>query len=62
MPEMLTIKQTLEKIKKDYPETNIKECTLRAWLKERKFHYVTAGKKALISWKSLVAFLSGAEG
>jgi len=59
MPEMLTVKQTVEKIKKTYPETNIKECTLRAWLREGKFHYVQAGKKALISWASLVSFLTG---
>ena len=59
MPEMLTIKQTLQKIREEYPETNIKDCTIRAWMREGRFHYVTAGKKALISWNSLVSFLSG---
>jgi hypothetical protein len=61
MPEMLTIKQTLQKINEQMPNSNIRDCTLRAWIREKKFHYVKAGKKILISWASLVAFLGGSE-
>lgn len=59
MPEMLTIKQTLEKIKEEYPETIIGEHALRGWIKEKKFHFVKTGVKFLISWQSFTAFLCG---
>ena len=59
MPEMLTISQAAERLKKAYPDTPIGERTLRIWQKENAFHSVTIGRKILISWASLVAFLSG---
>ncbi len=59
MPEMLTIKQTVERLKQSNPETPISEHTLRIWQKEKRFHSVTVGRKILVSWRSLVAFLSG---
>lgn len=59
MPEMLTIKQTADKLKGLYPNTPISEYALRAWQKDQKFHSVTAGRKILISWESLMCFLNG---
>ena len=59
MPEMLTIDQTVERLKNLYPDTPIGERTIRTWQKEKAFHSVTIGRKILISWASLVAFLSG---
>ena len=59
MPEMLTISQAAERLKNQYPETPIGERTLRTWQKENAFYSVTIGRKILISWASLVAFLSG---
>ena len=61
MPEMLTIKQAAQRLKASQPNTPICEVTLRRWQKERKFHSVTAGRKILISWPSLLAFLNGGE-
>ena len=62
MPEMLTIKQAAQKIKKLYPQTPISEHTLRVWQKEGRFRSVTAGRKILVCWESLISFLSGSEG
>lgn len=59
MPEMLTVDQTVNRIKEQFPHSPIGENTLRKWLKDRKFHYVTVGRKILISWASLVSFLTG---
>lgn len=59
MPEMLTIAQAAERLKNNYPDTPIGERTLRKWQKENRFHSVTVGRRILISWASLVAFLSG---
>lgn len=59
MPEMLTVKQTAQKLKKLHPDTPISEHAIRAWQKEKRFHSVTAGRVILISWDSFVSFLSG---
>lgn len=59
MPEMLTVDQTVKKIKEQFPNSPIGENTLRKWLKDKNFHYVTVGRKILISWASLVAYLTG---
>lgn len=59
MPEMLTITQTVERIKRRYPASTIGAATLRTWQKEGRFHSVQAGRRILISWSSLVDFLSG---
>lgn len=59
MPEMLTIAQAAAKLKRTHPDTTISERTLRQWHKEKRFHCVTAGRRILLSWDSLVAFLSG---
>ena len=59
MPEMLTISQAAERLKSVYPDTPIGEKTLRKWQKENRFHSVTAGRRILLSWASLVAFLNG---
>lgn len=59
MPEMLTIAQAAAKLKSTYPDTTISEKTLRKWQAEKRFHYVMAGRRILISWNSLVSFLSG---
>lgn len=61
MPEMLTIKQAVEKLKIAYPATTISATAIRRWQKEQKFHSVTAGRRILISWNSFVAFLNGGE-
>lgn len=61
MPEMLTIKQAAERLKNAQPDVPICEVTLRRWQKEHKFHSVMAGRKILISWSSLLAFLNGGE-
>lgn len=61
MPEMLTIKQAADKLKRTYPHTPISEPSLRRWQKEKRFHSVTIGRKILISWESLTAFLNGDE-
>lgn len=59
MPEMLTIKQAVQKIKDNFPNSPIKEYAIRQWVKEKKFRVVIAGNKALIDWASFVSFLSG---
>lgn len=59
MPEMLTVEQTVKRIKEQFPNSPIGENTLRKWLKGNNFHFVTVGRKILISWASLVAFLTG---
>lgn len=59
MPEMLTVAQTVEKIKEQFPNSPICEFALRKWLKNKDIHYVTVGRKILISWASLVSFLTG---
>ena len=59
MPEMLTVGQTLDRIKETYPNTPITAYTLRLWQKQGCVHSVRAGQKILISWNSLVDFLSG---
>ena len=59
MTEMLTIKQTAERLKTIHPGTPISEHTLRVWQKERCFRYVMAGRKILLSWESVCKFLSG---
>lgn len=59
MPEMLTVDQTVQRIKEQYPNSPIGENTLRKWLKANSFHYVTVGRRILISWASLVSFLTG---
>lgn len=62
MPEMLTISQAVERLKTNFPQTPIGEKTLRKWTKEKCFHCVTVGNRVLLSWASLVAFLSGEKG
>lgn len=59
MPEMLTVEQTITRIKEQFPNSPIGEHTIRKWLKNKNFHYVTVGRKILISWASLVSFLTG---
>ena len=59
MPEMLTIAQALEKLKAMQPNTPICARALRVWEKEGRFYSVRIGRKILISWASLVAFLGG---
>ena len=59
MPEMLTIAQAAERIKRIYPDTTIGEKTLRKWQKDKRFHSVTVGRKILLSWESVCSFLSG---
>lgn len=61
MTEMLTIKQTAERLKTIHPDTPISEHTLRVWQKERCFRYVMAGRKILLSWDSVCNFLSGGD-
>lgn len=59
MPEMLTVDQTIKRIKDEFPNSPIGETTVRKWLKNNNFHYVTVGRKILICWASLVSFLTG---
>ena len=59
MPEMLTIAPAAKKLTEINPDIHIGEATLRNWQKENCFHSVFAGRRILISWESLVAFLSG---
>ena len=61
MPEMLNIKQAIQKLKNIYPNSPICEFSLRRWEKERRFHSVRCGRKILIWWESLIAFLNGEE-
>ena len=62
MPEMLTISQAADRLRSNFPQTPIGEKTLRKWTKAKCFHSVTVGKRVLLSWASLVAFLSGEKG
>ena len=59
MPDMVTIAQAAQRLKKNQPDITIGEKTLRKWQKEARFHSVTSGRRILISWSSLSAFLSG---
>ena len=59
MPEMLTVEQTIKKIREQQPNSPIGEKTLRKWVKSNDIHYVTVGRRILISWASLVSFLTG---
>jgi len=59
MTEFLTIKQTAERIKEIYPNSPIREHTLRVWEREGRFRSVNAGRKIFISWDSLEEFLAG---
>lgn len=59
MPEMMTIAQAVDRIRAMYPHTPIGEKALRKWQKEARFHSVNAGRRILISWESLSAFLNG---
>lgn len=59
MPEMLTVAQALNKMKEQYPNTPINSHSIRIWIKEDKIHTVTIGRRILISWDSIVDFLSG---
>ena len=59
MPEMLTITQAADKLRSIQPNTPIGEKTLRKWQKENRFYFVTVGRRVLISWDSLSAFLNG---
>lgn len=61
MTEMLTIKQTAERIKAQFPDTPIGEHALRIWQKENRFRSIYVGRKILISWVSVERFLSGAD-
>ena len=57
--QMLTIKQTAQRLKEMCPETTVGESTLRKWQKENRFHSVMIGRKILLSWSSVNAFLNG---
>lgn len=59
MPEMLTIDQTIKRIKEEQPNSPIGEKTLRTWVKQKAIHSVSVGRRILISWASLVSFLTG---
>ena len=59
MIEMLTIKQAADRIREMHPETPISEHSIRIWHREGHLRSVNVGRKILISWASLEAFLEG---
>ena len=62
MLEMLTVRQTAERLKSVCPNVHIGENAIRKWEKEKRFYSVKVGRKTLISWLSFSRFLSGEEG
>ncbi len=54
-----TITKTAERCKAE--GLGVTEWAIRAWCREGKLRHVMAGKKALIYWPNLIAFLEGGE-
>lgn len=54
-----TIHQTAERCKAE--GLGVSEWALRGWCHEGKLRHVTAGKKTLIYWPNLIAFLENGE-
>jgi excisionase family DNA binding protein len=52
MLEMLTVAETAKRAK-------VSEFAVRGWCRNGDIHHVKAGRKILISWVSVVKFLSG---
>lgn len=52
-----SIRKSIAKIKKDYPDIDISENFIRKIVKENKIQYIKSGNRYLINYKFLLNFL-----
>lgn len=62
LPRMRTIKEAVEEIKKDDPQTAIREYFIRDLVVSNRIPYVKAGRKILINMDKLYEYLGEGSG